>query len=154
MTLSKRSSHPSLAERAAIDFDRVKNYQDKRYRIACDGSLRDSRGRFVNGTKTIGGFNYHPENRRKTGGWDKRMTASYQYRRYWNMEKQDFIALGKRYRVIPLDILDNPTSYPYEDHTIVEEITFKMIMRSQYSLSCMRDIINRVEGYPKRAISH
>ena len=43
MSLAKRSSHPSVAERMAIDADRLLNYRDKRYKLASDGSLRDSK---------------------------------------------------------------------------------------------------------------
>jgi len=147
MCLSKRSSHPSATERAAIDFDRENNYKSGKYRIARDGSLRDSEGKFVRGTKTTGGFDYHPEHRRKSGGWDKRMTASYQYRRYWGMEKQEFIALGKRYRIIPIPKDEVIANYPYEEHTMVEETSYRMIMLSLDSLACMKEITNRVEGY-------
>ncbi len=150
MAMSKRSSHPSTTERTAINFDRIKNYKDGRYKIARDGSLRDRYGKFVNGTRTTGGFDCHPENRRKTGGWDKRMTTSYQYRRYWAMEKSEFVSLGKRYRVLPLEETDNPTDYPYENHTIVEEAAFRAIYMSQFSLAYMLHVTTTVEGYPKR----
>lgn len=150
MCLAKRSSHPSIAERMAIENDRLLNYQDKRYKIASDGSLRDNKGKFVRGTRTTGGFDFHPENRREGGGWDKRMTASYQYRRYWAMEKRKFIALGKRYRVIRLENGESLNDYPYEDHTIVEESAFIAIWLSLDSLKYVKEIANRVEGRPTK----
>ena len=146
MSLAKRSSHPSVAERMAIDADRLLNYRDKRYKLASDGSLRDSKGKFVNGTRTTGGFDQHPENRREGGGWDKRMTASYQYRRYWAMEKMEFMALGKRYRVIKLDNGETLDDYPYEEHTVVEENTLVAVLSSLDSLKYMHEITQRVEG--------
>ena len=151
MCVVKRSSHPSVAERDAIEADRIINYEDERYTIARDGSLRNSKGQFVRGTRTTGGFDFHPENRRKGGGWDKRMTISYQYRRYLNMEKMDFIALGKRYRLIPLEKGEHPSDYPYEDHTIVEANAFVMVLMALDSLECVKEIANRVEGRPIQA---
>ena len=149
MSFVKRSSHPSKSERAAIDYDRKVNYASGLYQVAKDGSLRDGQGKFVRGTKTTGGFDYHPEHRRKGGGWNKHMTVSYQYRRYWNMEKQEFIALGKRYRVISTSDKEKE-QYPYEKHTLVEEITFRTVLKSLYSLTCAKAVILRVEGYPSR----
>lgn len=146
MAYAKRSSHPSIKERQQIDADRQRNYSNKKYKIASDGSLRDSQGRFVNGTMTTGGFDYHPEHRRKGGGWDKAECIPYQYRRFWAMEKEEFFALGKRYRVLPFKKNDNPDDYPPEEHTVVEETALLAIFHSLTSLAYAREISQRVEG--------
>ena len=150
MAMSKRSSHPSLAERAAIDADRIRNYASGNYRVARDGSLRDASGRFVPGTKTSGGFDYHPEHRRKGGGWDKRMTVSYQYRRFLAMQKTEFVKLGKQYQVFKLNIGDNPRDYPPKDHTIVEEAALIAVFKSAESIKYLKEITKRVEGTSSR----
>ena len=150
MATSKRSSHPSPAERAAIDADRIKNYANGDYHVVRDGSLRDSSGRFVPGTRTIGGFDYHPEHRRKGGGWDKRMTISYQYRRFFAMEKRAFVKQGKQYQVFELNVGDNPKDYPPEDHTIVEETALIAVFKSLKSIKYLKEITKRIEGTSPR----
>lgn len=115
--------------------------------------VRNEKGQFVKGVNNaVAGFNKHPENR-SDGGWDKNMVASYQYRRFWNMERKEFVRIGKCWGIIGLDKdKDDPKDYEYFEHTMVEETAFRRVLASIESLSDMREITTRVEGQPTEHI--
>jgi len=110
---------------------------------------RDNAGRFVKGNKA--GFSGHPE-RINTDGWDSSKVPSIQYRRFFNMSRNDFIKLGKCYRVIELDknsdgtLAEDYKDYPYKEHTMVEELTFLAVMRARNELAYLKETTDRVEG--------
>lgn len=108
---------------------------------------RDEKGRFRKGVNQGNGFDKHPENR-SDGGWDKTMVASYQYKRFWNMERREFVRIGKCWGIIGLERGDDPKDYEYFEHTMVEELSFRRVLESNSSLGDMREVTNRVEGTP------
>lgn len=112
---------------------------------------RDPAGRFVKGHHDPNSLAYHAE-RINTEGWDSSKVPSIQYRRFFNMDRNDFIKLGKCFRIIELDKNADGTpaesykDYPYKEHTMVEELTFLAVMRARNEIAYLKETTDRVEG--------
>lgn len=85
-----------------------------------------------------GGFGDHPENR-NPGGWNPKMTFSYQYRRFLNMNVEEFKAWK--------DVV------PDTEKTMVEELAYSAVLKARSNSDERKEIANRTEGMPKQPIS-
>lgn len=133
------------AKKAEVEKNRQENYADGENWIDKDGQLHKPNGQFAKGNKPKTTFADRPEDR-NAGGWKPENTPTYQYRRFWNMPKKEFIDLCKRWGLVKPEgdekfEIDN-------DHTVVEESAARRVLASMSSLPEMREITNRVEGMP------
>ena len=109
---------------------------------------RDAAGLFVKGNKI--GFAAHPENSAH-GRWNANLTPSYQYKKFFNMERNKFIEIGRKWRLIEIPE-GELEKYPYENHTMVEENSWLAVMRARDDLAYLKETTDRVEGRPKEKI--
>jgi len=98
------------------------------------GQTRDKSGR-ITGGKPPAGFNKHPENR-SNGTWDSKMTPSFQYRRFWNMSEEEFVAWIKE--------------TPKNERTVVEVTAWNAVAKARDQQRYLTEITDRVEGKPKQ----
>lgn len=82
-----------------------------------------------------GGFGDHPENR-GTGTWNSEMTFSYQYKKFMNMEIEEFKKWKEK----------NPK------RTMVQELAWNAVLSARNGNRSDRlEIANRTEGMPKQS---
>ena len=102
-------------------------------------------GRFVKGSKPASTFADRPDDR-NSGGWKPEYTPTYQYRRFWNMSRKDFVELCKNWGLIQPK--EGEKIEIDESHTVVEESAARRVLAAMASMPEMREITNRVEGMP------
>ena len=78
-----------------------------------------------------GGFGDHPENR-SPGGWNPKMTFSFQYKRFLNMPVEQFKAWKDK------------TSD--SEKTMVEELAYVAVLKARTEFRERQEITDRVEG--------
>lgn len=78
-----------------------------------------------------GGFGDHPENR-NPGGWKPEFTFSYQYRRFLNMDVEEFKAWKE--------------GVPDKEKTVVEELAYVAVSKARSDLRGRIEITDRTEG--------
>lgn len=82
-----------------------------------------------------GGFGDHPENRSPGGLWNPDMTFSFQYKKFMNMEVEEF----KKWKD------NNP------NRTMVQELAWNAVLSARNGNRNDRlEIANRTEGMPKQ----
>lgn len=94
-----------------------------------------------------GGFRDNPQNR-ANGVWNPKMTPSFQYKRFLNMDSASLIEYAKQWRIIQLNKTEIKSGkYDGEfPHTVVEEMALRRVLAGMKSLADVKEITDRVEG--------
>lgn len=83
-----------------------------------------------------GGFRDHPENQ-SPGGWKPDMSFSYQYKRFMNMDVEEF----KNWKVKTAD----------KDKKMVEELAYVAVLKARGEFKYLTEVANRADGMPKQS---
>lgn len=83
-----------------------------------------------------GGFGEHPEHR-SPGGWKSENTISFQYRRFMNMDRDEFVAFAK---------------VPNSQKTMAMLVAYNRVAASMKSLPDAKEIADRTEGKAPQAV--
>lgn len=137
--------------KAEVEINRAVNYNNGENWVDKDGQLHKPNGQFAKGNKPKTTFADRPQDI-GNGAWKPENTPSYQYRRFYNMDKDEFIKYCKVWGLVnfgPNEKLDDEqfANIP-RNHTIAEETGCRRVLEGITDLSTTKEITNRIEGMP------